>query len=99
MHDKNQSQSTSQQYAGGQNTQQNNVSLCNPHILDKLQKTQQKFKDALRETLQENFRRGGFLRIYPSKNSNIYDKFLNYHQPTNQGGGPSTSSFGQNQSS
>ena len=30
----------------------------------------------MRETLQENFRRGGFLRIFPSKNSNIYDKYF-----------------------
>ena len=30
----------------------------------------------LKETLQENFRKGGFLRIYPSKNSNIYDTFF-----------------------
>lgn len=64
-------------------------------ILERLQKTQQKFKDALRETLQEYFRRGGFLRIYPSKNSNIYDKY--FGQPTNQGANQPTSSFGQNQ--
>lgn len=52
------------------------MSLTNPLILEKLLKTQQKYKDALRETLQENFRKGGFLRIFPSKNSNIYDKFF-----------------------
>jgi hypothetical protein len=26
--------------------------------------------------LQENFRKGGYLRIYPSKNSNVYDKYF-----------------------
>ena len=30
----------------------------------------------LKDTLCENFRKGGFLRIYPSKNSNIYDKYF-----------------------
>lgn len=53
-----------------------NVSLQNMSILEKLQKIQPKYKDALRETLQENFRKGGFIRIFPSKNSNIYDKFF-----------------------
>ena len=37
---------------------------------------QMKYKDTLRETLQEHFRKGGFLRIYPSKNSNIYDQYF-----------------------
>jgi hypothetical protein len=36
-----------------------------------------KYRDIIWETLQENFRKGGFLRIYPSKNSNIYDNFFN----------------------
>lgn len=35
-----------------------------------------RIRDVLRETLQENFRKGGFLRIYPSKNSNIYDRYF-----------------------
>jgi hypothetical protein len=35
-----------------------------------------KYKDTLRETLQEHFRKGGFLRIYPSRNSNIYDQYF-----------------------
>ena len=48
----------------------------NKNAFDKLQSLQLKYKDALRETLQENFRRGGFLRIYPSKNSNIYDSYF-----------------------
>jgi hypothetical protein len=45
-------------------------------ILEKLQKLQPKMKDALRETLQENFRRGGFIRIFPSRNSNLYDRYF-----------------------
>lgn len=48
----------------------------NKNAFDKLQLLQLKYKDALRETLQENFRKGGFLRIYPSKNSNIYDAYF-----------------------
>lgn len=37
------------------------------------------------------------MRIYPSKNSNIYDKF--FGQPNNQGANQPASSFGQNQGS
>lgn len=52
----------------------------------------------MRETLQEYFRRGGFLRIYPSKNSNIYDKFFGPSTNT-PATGQGASSFGQNQGS
>jgi len=38
-------------------------------------------RDILRETLQESFRKGGFLRIYPSKTSNVYDKFFGLKEP------------------
>lgn len=30
----------------------------------------------IRDTLTEDFRKGNFIRIYPSKNSNIYDKYF-----------------------
>jgi len=53
-----------------------NISFSFQNVIDKLSNCNQKVKDVLRETLQENFRKGGFLRIFPSKNSNIYDKFL-----------------------
>jgi len=54
-------------------------------IVDKLNSIQTKYKDALRETLQENFRKGGFLRIYPSKNSHVYDKYFGNNSQTKIG--------------
>lgn len=66
-------------------------------MLEKLQNIQPKYKDDLRETLQENFRKGGFLRIYPSKNSNIYDKY--FGGPNNAQNGPGASVLGGNQGS
>jgi len=69
--------------------------------LEKLQNIQPKYKDDLRETLQENFRKGGFLRIYPSKNSNIYDKYFGGGTNNNNAGaaqnGPGASILGGNQ--
>lgn len=53
-----------------------NVTYSFQSVVDKLSNCSPKVKDVLRETLQESFRKGGFLRIYPSKNSNIYDKFM-----------------------
>jgi len=67
--------------------------------LEKLQNIQPKYKDDLRETLQENFRKGGFLRIYPSKNSNIYDKYFGVGTNNNNAGaqnGPGASILGGN---
>lgn len=35
-----------------------------------------KFRDIIAETCAENSRRGEYVRIYPAKNSKIYDKFF-----------------------
>jgi hypothetical protein len=35
-----------------------------------------KYKDFVRETLQENQRRGNFIRIYPARGSEMYDMFF-----------------------
>lgn len=35
-----------------------------------------KFRDIVAETVQEYSRRGEFVRIYPARNSKIYDKFF-----------------------
>ena len=36
----------------------------------------QKLKEVVIETILENQRRGNFVRIYPTKNSDFYDCFL-----------------------
>lgn len=36
-----------------------------------------KFRDILAETCAEYSRRGEYVRIFPAKNSKIYDKFFN----------------------
>jgi len=35
-----------------------------------------KFRDILNETVTENNRKNNFVRIYPARNSKIYDKFF-----------------------
>ena len=35
-----------------------------------------KFRDILHETVSEYTRRGEFVRIFPAKNSKIYDKYF-----------------------
>ncbi|CAG9328553.1 unnamed protein product [Blepharisma stoltei] len=43
-----------------------------------------KLKEILKETLEEWDRRGGFLRIYPSKDSDAYDQFFGTVRPINK---------------
>ena len=43
-----------------------------------------KFKDVLRDALAENARRGNFIRIYPSRGSDMYDKFFSGPRPYNR---------------
>lgn len=45
-------------------------------IFQKVKQLQPKIREALKDTILENFRRGGFYRIYPSFNSNVYDEFF-----------------------
>jgi hypothetical protein len=42
-----------------------------------------KFKDMLKDALEENSKRGNFLRIYPSKGTDVYDKFFKGVRPHN----------------
>jgi hypothetical protein len=42
-----------------------------------------KFKDVLKDALEENSKRGNFLRIYPSKGTDVYDKFFKGVRPHN----------------
>lgn len=43
-----------------------------------------KIKEILREILEEYERRGGFLRIYPSKDCELYDKYFSGPRPINK---------------
>ncbi len=43
-----------------------------------------KYKEVLREALGENYRKGNYVRIYPSQGSDIYDKFFNGPRPYNR---------------
>lgn len=43
-----------------------------------------KYKEYLRETIQENCRRGYMLRIYPSRGSQMYDPFFQQQRPFNK---------------
>jgi len=42
-----------------------------------------KYKETLRDWIAEYGRRGNFIRIYPSKGSNRYDKFFKNYRPFN----------------
>ena len=42
-----------------------------------------KFKETLKNTLEENSRRGNFIRIYPAKGTDIYDKYFKSIRPYN----------------
>jgi hypothetical protein len=43
-----------------------------------------RYRDFVRETQAEYLRRGNFVRIYPAKNSDIYDCFFNGPRPYNK---------------
>ena len=42
-----------------------------------------KFKDILKQALQENSRRGNFIRIYPARGTDIYDPYFKSVRPYN----------------
>ena len=48
----------------------------NKLLIDRVGTLNGRNKDILRESLHEYFRKGNFLRIYPSVNSDIYDKYF-----------------------
>jgi hypothetical protein len=41
-------------------------------------------RDLVRETCSEYLKRGNFIRIYPAKNSDIYDQFFCAPRPYNR---------------
>lgn len=43
-----------------------------------------KYKEYIRETITENQRRGYMLRIYPARNSDMYDPFFQHQRPYNK---------------
>ena len=43
-----------------------------------------RYREYIRETLAENQRRGNYLRIYPAKNSDMYDSFFQTQRPYNK---------------
>ena len=43
-----------------------------------------KFKEYLKETVLENQRKGYFVRIYPSRGSDMYDPFFQHPRPYNK---------------
>lgn len=46
-------------------------------MFDSLKKgSQLKYKEYIRETLAENLRKGNYIRMYPSRNSDIYDVYF-----------------------
>ena len=43
-----------------------------------------RYREYIRETLSEHQRKGNFIRIYPAKNSDMYDCFFNTARPFNK---------------
>lgn len=44
--------------------------------VEKIQQLNPRFKDVLRDTLAENSRKNNFIRIYPTRSSDIYDQYF-----------------------
>ena len=54
-------------------------------LLEALKKSANlKYKEYIRETLLENQRRGYYIRIYPSRGSDMYDPFFQHPRPYNK---------------
>ena len=45
-------------------------------ILDKIGQMNPKHRDILKEALTENNRKSNYIRIYPTRNSDIYDQYF-----------------------
>jgi tubulin polyglutamylase TTLL5 len=60
-------------YANKKNTV---IRSLSPIIKKELTIRSDRFKDVLKESVEEYFRRGRFIRIYPAKGSDCYDKFF-----------------------
>jgi hypothetical protein len=51
-------------------------------VLENVSKLNPKVRELVKETLVENFKKSNYIRIYPTKTSDIYDKFF-AHKPLN----------------
>jgi len=52
-------------------------------VLDKITSLNGKLREIIKETLVENFRKSNFIRIYPTRTSDIYDKYFTNTKPIN----------------
>lgn len=52
-------------------------------VIEKVAQLAQKVRDTLKETLIENARKSNFIRIYPTRSSDIYDRFFAQTKPQN----------------
>ena len=43
-----------------------------------------RFREIVRDTLQEHIRKNDYIRIYPAKNSDIYEKYFVTPRPSNR---------------
>jgi hypothetical protein len=50
-------------------------------IIERVSQLSQRYREYLKETLIENGRRGNFIRIYPTKGSEAYDKYFAQIKP------------------
>lgn len=55
----------------------------NKGVIDKIALLNGKLREVVKETVSENFRKNNFIRIYPTKTSNIYDKYFAQTKPLN----------------
>ena len=49
--------------------------------MEKITAMNNRFRDIVRETLVENQRKNNFIRIYPTRHSDIYDQFFMQQRP------------------
>jgi len=49
--------------------------------MEKIQGLNSRFREVLRDTLIENSRRNGFIRIYPTRNTEIFDQYFSQPKP------------------
>ena len=55
------------------------------NLVEPMKKASQvRYREYIRETLIENSRRGNYIRIYPAKNSDMYDPFFQTQRPYNK---------------
>ena len=55
----------------------------NRRVIDKSAQLNGKLRELVKETICENFRKSNFIRVYPSRTSNIYDKYFAQTKPIN----------------